>query len=115
MAQRPVHFWYEMAPPLRYGIRRASAMCSGNLFPVRMLLRYGSWMSSAAGSVSWRWRRGCGALVRDWKWTDFCSRPAMRSISSWIAPVVMRHSSLLLMVLFDHAGAWKAMPLGTHY
>jgi hypothetical protein len=39
----------------------------------------------------------------------------MRSISSWIAPVVMRHSSLLLMVLFDHAGAWKAMPLGTHY
>jgi hypothetical protein len=28
---------------------------------------------------------------------------------------VMRHSSLLLMVLFDHAGAWKAMPLGTHY
>jgi hypothetical protein len=24
MAQRPVHFWYEIALPLRYGIRRAS-------------------------------------------------------------------------------------------
>ena len=44
-------------------------------------------------------------LVRDWKWTDFCSRPEMRSISSWIAAVVMRHSSLLLMVLFDHVGS----------
>jgi hypothetical protein len=26
MAQRPVHFWYEMALPLRHGIRRASAV-----------------------------------------------------------------------------------------
>jgi hypothetical protein len=32
MAQRPVHFWYEMALPLRYGICRASAVYSGNLF-----------------------------------------------------------------------------------
>ena len=29
---------------------------------------------------------------------DFCSRPAMRSISSSIEALVMRHSSLLLMV-----------------
>jgi hypothetical protein len=29
----------------------------------------------------------------------------MRSISSWIAAVVMRQWSLLLMVLFDHAEA----------
>jgi hypothetical protein len=62
-------------------------------------------MSSGVALVSWRWCSACGALVRDWKWTDFCSRPAMRSISSWIAAVVMRHSSLLLMVLFDH-GEW---------
>jgi hypothetical protein len=72
-------------------------------------------VSAGAASVSCRWRSGCGALVRDWKWTDFCNRPAMRSISSWIAPLVMRHSSLLLMVLFDHAAARKAMLLGTHY
>jgi hypothetical protein len=36
MAQRPVHFWYEMALPLRYGICRASAVCSGNLFLRRL-------------------------------------------------------------------------------
>jgi hypothetical protein len=71
--------------------------------------------SGVAGSLSWRWRSGCGAVVRDWKWMDFCSRPEMRSISSWIAAVVMRHSSLLLMVLFEHAEVWKAMLLGTHY
>jgi hypothetical protein len=39
MAQRPVHFWYEMALPLRYGIRRAFAVCFGNLFPVRRIDR----------------------------------------------------------------------------
>lgn len=54
-------------------------------------------------------------LVRDWNWMDFCSRPAIRSISSSIAPVVMRHSSLLLMVLLSHEDARMTMPRETHY
>jgi hypothetical protein len=39
MAPRPVHFRYKMALPLRYGIRRASAVRAGNLFPVRRVDR----------------------------------------------------------------------------
>lgn len=74
-------------------------------------------MSSGAALVSWRWCSACGALVRDWKWTDFCKRPEMRSISSCMAAVVMRQWSLLLFMMsyLSHAGMQKAMLLGTHY
>ena len=56
------------------------------------------WDSFGSVLASWRWRMGWLALLRDWKWMDFYSRPAMRSISNSIARVVMRHSSLMLMV-----------------
>ena len=61
--------------------------------------------------------RPCGALVREWK-SSFSSRPEMRSISSWIAAVVMRQWSLLLMVDLSHGqqargdATWDALLTG---